>query len=301
MSLPDPVNLGYACLNTILRAQKPPVFCSRTARIATIKEKGLDYVKGLGLQNLQDLEKIILWNEEYGIKFMRMSSDMFPFASHKEYGYSLKYCKDELERIGEVAKKLGHRLTTHPGQTNNLGSPTEEVVQATIRDLSYHAEMMDLMGLDCNSVMIIHMGGVYGNKDETIERFRKRFKELPQNVRDRLVLENDEVCYNTQELLPICESEKIPLVFDWHHHRLNPGTLELDEMLKRIEKIWKDRGIRQKMHYSESRPECENGNLMQRRAHSDYVQSLPPCGKVDLMIEAKMKEQALLYITEKLL
>jgi UV DNA damage endonuclease len=126
-----PSRIGYACLNTILRVQKPPIFCSRTARISTIKEKGIDYLKELGKNNIQDLEKIILWNEQNGIQFMRMSSDMFPFASHAIYGYSLDYCKDELKRIGDLAKSLNHRLTTHPGQTNNLGSPTHTVVDAT--------------------------------------------------------------------------------------------------------------------------------------------------------------------------
>jgi len=293
-----PSRLGYACLNTVLRKEKPSVFCSRTARISTIKEKGIDYVKELGRQNILDMEKMILWNEKHGIRFMRMSSDMFPFASHDVYGYSVAYAKDELKKIGVLAKKLGHRLTTHPGQTNNLGSPTEKVVLATRRDLAYHAEMLDLMGLDADSVMIIHMGGTYGNKEETIARFEKEFLLLPENVRNRLVLENDEICYNTEEILPICEKLKIPLVFDWHHHSINPGTIPLDVLLQRIKAIWITRGIKQKMHYSESRPNAVS--VMERRAHSDYVEVVPMCGNdVDLMIEAKMKEAAVLRIMEK--
>ncbi|OZJ02784.1 UV-damage endonuclease, partial [Bifiguratus adelaidae] len=123
--------LGYACLNTILRFQKPPVFCSRTCRIDTIKEKGLDYVKELGRLNVLDLVKLVEWNEENNIKFMRMSSDMFPFASHDDWGYSLEYADEELKAIGVLAKKYGHRLTTHPGQFNQLGSPKSDVVRRT--------------------------------------------------------------------------------------------------------------------------------------------------------------------------
>ena len=108
--------LGYACLNTILRAADPPVFCSRTCRIATLKEKGLQYAKDLGIQNTRDLKKMVEWNEENGIKFMRISSEMFPFASHKEWGYDLEYAKEALKEVGDTAKRLGHRLTTHPGQ-----------------------------------------------------------------------------------------------------------------------------------------------------------------------------------------
>lgn len=139
-----PERIGYACLNTVLRAQKPSKFCSRTARISTIREKGIDHVKQLGRQNVLDLTDLILWNEANGIRFMRMSSGMFPFASHETYGYSVSYCKDELEKVGELARKLNHRLTTHPGQTNNLGSPTRKVIEATRRDLFYHAEMLNL-------------------------------------------------------------------------------------------------------------------------------------------------------------
>lgn len=82
---------------------------------------------------------------------------MFPFASHPEYGYSLEYCAEELKAAGDLAKKYGHRLTTHPGQFTQLGSPREEVVKNAVRDLTYHAEMIDRMGLGKDSVMIIHV------------------------------------------------------------------------------------------------------------------------------------------------
>ena len=293
-----PHRLGYACLNTVLRQMKPPVFCSRTTRIATITANGSDILFDLGRRNVQDLEHLIRWNDEHNIRFMRMSSDMFPFASHELYGYSLHYCAPELKRVGDLAKRLGHRLTTHPSQTNNLGSPTKSVVASTRRDLMYHAEMFDLMGLDRDSVMIIHGGGVYGDKEATLKRWEKEYLQLPVNVKDRLVVENDEFCYSAQELLPICEQLSIPLVFDWHHHALNPGTIPLDSLLERIQNTWTSKGIRQKMHYSESRTGIlATDSVSKRRAHSDFVKRIPMCGaEVDLMIEAKMKEQAVLEV-----
>ena len=295
-----PERIGYACLNTELRARKPSVFCSRTARLATLKDLGKEHAMKLGRENVLDLKQILLWNEAHGIRFMRMSSDMFPFASHDEFGYSVLYCKEELESVGELAKKMNHRLTMHPGQTNNLGSPHAKVLEATRRDLAYHAEIMDTMKLGKDSVMIIHMGGTYGDKAATIARFEQEFVNLPQNVRDRLVIENDEICYNTEELLPTCEKLSIPLVFDWHHHSINPGTVPLDELLERVKKTWQCRNIRQKMHYSESRPGAKT--ITERRAHSDYVQRIPFVGKdIDLMIEAKMKEKSALYIMNKYL
>jgi len=296
-----PERIGYACLCTVLRKRKPTVFCSRTARISTIKDKGIEYLKELGRKNVTDLLEMIEWNEEHNIKFMRMSSDMFPFASHELYGYSLEYADNELKNVGELAKRLNHRLTAHPCQANNLGSPTPSVIQSTILDLTYHAEMMDRMNLPADSVMIIHLGGKYNSKEATLKRWAENFTMLPNNVQKRLVLENDEICYNTEELLSLCEKLDIPLVFDWHHHRLNPGTIPLAQLLERVAAIWKKRGIRQKMHYSESRPEVtEEMSMTKRRAHSEYVNDIPMCGKnVDLMIEAKMKEQAVLDIYKK--
>lgn len=123
-------------MNTILRKRKPSVFCARTCRIDTIKKEGLQYVMELGRQNVVDLLELIRWNEANNIKFMRMSSEMFPFASHKEYGYSLEFAEQELKAVGELAKEYGHRLTTHPGQFTQLGSPRDEVVEASFRDLT---------------------------------------------------------------------------------------------------------------------------------------------------------------------
>ena len=101
---------------------------------------------------------------------------MFPFASHPVHGYDLSFADDDLKAVGSKAKELGVRLTTHPGQFTQLGSPRDQVVQNAVRDLTCeicqlrsmaldlifsldHCEMMDRMGLDQDSVMIIHMGG----------------------------------------------------------------------------------------------------------------------------------------------
>ncbi|KAI8141609.1 UV-endonuclease UvdE-domain-containing protein [Fennellomyces sp. T-0311] len=297
---PDPKNyrgrLGYACLNTILRTHKPPVFCSRTCRLDTVRQKGLEYVKELAVKNVKDLIALIEWNEAHGIKFMRISSDVFPFASHDTVGYPLDYAKDELKKVGELAAKYGHRLTVHPGQYNQLASPTPDVIDRTIKDLSYHASMLDLMGLPADSIMIIHMGGVYGDKQATLKRFEETFKKLPEPVVRRLVIENDELCYSVSDLLPVCQKLNIPLVLDWHHHSINPGEVgNLLDLVPAINETWSRRGIKPKQHYSESRPGAVSA--VERRAHSDRVKNLPPSGDdVDLMIEAKDKEQAVFQL-----
>ncbi|KAK7060460.1 hypothetical protein VNI00_001225 [Paramarasmius palmivorus] len=297
--------LGYACLNTVLRNKKPAsdsVFCSRTCRIDSIKKNGMDWVKELGRKNVQDLLTMIQWNEDNKIRLMRLSSEMFPFASHAAYGYSLDYCAPLLAEAGKLAAKYGHRLTVHPGQFTQLGSPKEHVVEAAVRELKYHCEMLDLMGVGKDGVMVVHGGGVYEDKAATLERIKTTITTLlPQPVRDRLVLENDELCYNAEDLLPLCEELSVPLIFDYHHDAINPSSIPPAEIIKRTNAIFHRRGITPKQHLSEQRPGAVT--VMERRAHADRCSALPAeldldgvARDVDLMIEAKDKEQAVLEL-----
>jgi len=149
-----------------------------------------------------------------------------------------------------------------------------------------------------DAVMILHMGGVFGDKEATLDRFRANYAKLSPGIKDRLVLENDDVCYNVHELLPICEELNIPMVLDFHHHNIifdkdqvREGTQDIMKLFPRIKATWARKGITQKMHYSEPCAEAITGR--QRRKHRPRVLTLPPCADdMDLMIEAKDKEQA---------
>lgn len=247
--------------------------------------------------------KILRWNDRYGIKFMRLSSEMFPFASHKEYGYKLApFAAGVLADAGRVVADLGHRASVHPGQFTQLGSPRTEVVENSLRDLEYHSEMLQLLQLppqqDRDAVLILHMGGTFGDKAATLDRFRDNYLKLPQDVKNRLVLENDDVSWSVHDLLPICEELNIPLVLDFHHHniifdssQMREGTLDIMKLFDRIKATWTRKGITQKMHYSEPVPSAVTNR--ERRKHNDRVATLPPCDPtIDLMIEAKDKEQS---------
>ncbi|GAB1313800.1 UV-damage endonuclease [Madurella fahalii] len=333
LPLPWKGRLGYACLNTYLRSAKTPVFCSRTCRMASItdhnyplrdpsepehpvrnrpdqskepnEDLGRKFVQDLGLANARDIVKMLRWNDKYGIKFLRLSSEIFPFASHEVHGYKLApFASEVLAETGRVAAELGHRLTTHPGQFTQLGSPREKVIETSIRDLDYHDEMLSLLRLpeqqNRDAVMVIHMGGTYGDKAATLDRFRKNYARLSPSVKARLVLENDDVAWSVHDLLPICEELNIPLVLDYHHHNIifdstkcREGTYDISQpqIQDRIAATWRRKGIRQKMHYSEPCPGAVTPR--DRRKHSPRVMTLPPCPPdMDLMIEAKDKEQA---------
>lgn len=343
LPLPWKGRLGYACLNTYLRTAKPAVFSSRTCRISSIlehrhpladpsqpehatknrpdKTKGADlvlgqqYVESLGLANAKDIVKMLRWNEKFGIRFMRLSSEMFPFASHAEYGYKLApFASEVLTEAGKVAGELGHRLTTHPGQFTQLGSPRKQVVNNAIRDLEYHDELLSLLKLppqqDRDAVMILHMGGTFveaGGKPATLDRFRENYAGLSDSIKRRLVLENDDVSWSVHDLLPICEELNIPMVLDYHHHNIifdedhfREGTYDISqpEIMERIARTWTRKNIKQKMHYSEP---CYGAiTSRDRRKHSPRVATLPPCPPdSDLMIEAKDKEQAVFELMRR--
>lgn len=187
-------------------------------------------------------------------------------------------------------------------QYTQLGSPRKPVIDNAIRDLDYHAELLDLLKLppqqDRDAVMILHLGGVFGDKEATLNRFRENYAPLAANVKKRLVLENDDVSWSVHELLPMCEELNIPMVLDFHHHniifdaaQIREGTKDIVDLFPRILATWKRKGITPKMHYSEPTPAAITGS--QRRKHNPRVATLPPCPPdMDLMIEAKDKEQA---------
>jgi UV DNA damage endonuclease len=152
--------------------------------------------------------------------------------------------------------------------------------------------------------MILHMGGAYGDKMATIDRFRENYLKLPEGVKKRLVLENDDVIYSVHDLLPLCQELNIPLVLDYHHNNIvhsdaiREGTLDIMSLYPAIAETWRRKGITQKMHYSEPTPQAITAR--QRRKHNPRVEMLPPCNPdMDLMIEAKDKEQAVFELMRK--
>ena len=188
------MNLGYACINTALKANG--IFTNRTMRRKTFDSKGLDYVSELSLQNVKDLETHIHWNNEHDIKLFRLSSQIFPWM--EEYEWSDLKDWDEISSrmldIGKLATESGQRLTMHPGPFHCLASPNPKVVERTIKGLDKHAEQFDMMGFEPSNYnkINIHVGGAYGDKKAALERFCKNFELLGDSTKKRLVIENDD-------------------------------------------------------------------------------------------------------------
>ena len=292
------MNIGYACINLSLGKK---VTTNRTMVKRTFLAKGVDYVSELVLQNVADLETIIDWNEQNGIKFYRMSSDMFPWATEYEFTElkDWKAIHTILQRCGDKATKYEQRLTFHPGPFNVLVSPKESVVLNTIKDLEVHGKIMDAMNLSKTpyNKINIHCNGVYGNKIEAMDRFIDNFQRLSESVKNRLTVENDDKAsmYSVKDLIYINKKTGIPIVFDYHHHSFNTGDMSEESALKLAITTWPE-NITPAVHYSESKALHENNTKLKPQAHSDYINAIPNTYDmgVDIMVEAKQKDLAIL-------
>lgn len=297
-------NYGYACINmgfsTLPKSKR--ITTNRSMIKRTFTERGLPYASELALLNLKDLNKILVWNLENNIHFYRISSDIIPWAS--EYDITdLPHFEEiayEAEKAGNFARQHNMRLTSHPGPFNKLASPKERVFELTRKDLTVHGDLFDLIGLERSpyAKLNIHVGAAYGNKPFALDNFCRNFERLPESVKTRLTVENDDKksLYSTQELYDgIYKRIGIPIVFDYHHHRLHDGGLTEQEALEVAISTWPD-GITPVVHYAESRCDEYQNYKIKPQAHSDrIIHEFNDYGhKLDVMIEAKHKEVALL-------
>jgi UV damage endonuclease UvdE len=301
---PMSVQLGLCCINTQLHARK--IFCSRTIRLDTVNKLGLCELQRRSLLNCKDLLTHLKWNAEHGYRVFRISSDLFPHMNnckspfYKEF--NLQFAHDILREVGQFARDTGQRLTFHPGQYNVVGTPHEDKFQNTIGELDWHAEVLDIMGCGPDSVLVVHGGGIYGDKPLTISRWITNFKRLPERIQRRLVLENCEKSFSVKDCLTISDATGVPVVLDTHHfdcYNILHPTEQLDNMatyLPAVLKTWSLRHMKPKCHVSQ---QCCGKQI---GAHSDMITELPAClldipklynVSIDIMIEAKFKEQAI--------
>ena len=295
------MNLGYACINSTLSVQKPKITTNRTMVKKTFIDKGIDYAGELSMLNVADLSTILKWNVDNDIKFFRLSSELFPWASEYKFTDLPQYqsISKLLSIAGEFAKNNELRITSHPGPFNVLVSPREHVVENTITDLRIHGEMFDMLGLSRTpfNKINIHCNGVYGDKISAMDRFCKNFERLPKSVQTRLTVENDDKAsmYSVLDLMYIHNRIGIPIVFDYHHHKFCSGDLSEQQALELAISTWPD-GIKPVVHYSESKSLHESDDKIKPQAHSDYIHKLPNLydNDVDVMVEAKAKELSIL-------
>ena len=290
------VNLGYACINLTLHEQG--ITTNRGMIRRTFLEKGIQYASQLALQNVTDLLKITEWNKAHDIQVFRVTSDLFPWSSE----YRLEELPDftEIRSILEAVGRQGVRLSAHPGPFNKVAGIGATLAN-TIKDLETHSQIFDLMGLPATHwhKINIHVGGAYGDKKETLQRFARNFGLLSKNLQGRLTVENDDKpgLYTVADLIALYESTGVPVVFDYFHHRLHSGSLSEEQAFHLAYDTWDTRPV---FHYSSSRREKEDPTC-KRESHSDWLyESIPHYGKpLDIVLETKMKELSLLKYREQ--
>lgn len=287
---------GYCCIN--LKLSEQGITTNRTMREATFRERGLQYVSQIALQNCTDLDKIIRWNEDNGIKVFRVSSELFSWASEYEFDDlpNIADIRKVLSDTGDYAKSVGQRLSFHPGPFNVLGSKNEKVVKKTLKELRFHSEIMDMLNQPqtAEAKINIHIGGAYGDREAAAEAWCKNFELLPESVQKRITVENDDkaAMFSTKMLYEwVYKRVGVPIVFDSHHFECGPQDSSYSEAFEMAYSTWGS--VRPMCHHSNSRQHEDPSAT--RAAHSDYYyKRFDSCGKdVDVALECKAKELGL--------
>ncbi len=271
--------------------------------------------------SLEYLGRIFDYLEEHDIRLYRMSSDLAPYATHPDMPQFHKMVGEasrELRDIGDRARRLDLRLSFHPSQYVVLNSPDQALVDKGAWDVVTQAEILDRMELGPEAVVVIHVGGAYGDRRAGCERWIRTWERLPAHARARLVLENDDIRYGPADVLWIHERTAVRLVFDYQHWWcLNPESIPLREALARMLVTWTG-GVRPKIHFSSPRTEMRETVRKNRKTgkketvllpplstqHGDYANPFEFCTFIrdhgdfefDVMLESKAKDLALLRL-----
>ena len=260
---------------------------------------------------------------ESGIRMYRISSDIAPYVTHPDlpqFHHQLEESAEELAALGVRARALGLRLSMHPSQYVVLNSPDERIAAAAVRDFAFHADFLDALGLGPEATVVTHVGGVYGDREAARARWVERYLALPDHVRRRLVLENDEISWGVPDTLAIHAATGVPLVFDILHHRtLNPGGLDPIDACRACLATW-PAGQVPKIHYSSQRQDDRQVTRRHRATgertatmvapkpgqHHDWIDPEDFLAflhatdglRFDAMLEAKQKDLAVLRLRE---
>ena len=266
------------------------------------------------------LHDILNYLDKNNIRMYRMSSDIIPYGTHPDmpqFHNQISECRHDLADLGYEARRLDIRLSLHPAQFVVLNSPDAEVARKAAADLVQQSELLDAMGLGPEAVVIIHVGGLYGDKKSSLNRLIERWRMLSEPARRRVVIENDERMFNVEDTLIIHEHTGARLIFDYQHHMLNPGNKQLADALRTCLSTWPPEQT-PKIHFSSPRTEMrtvvKKNSITGKKEniyipplmsqHADYINPLEfmmfmerTKGLIfDVMLEAKSKDLALLAL-----
>lgn len=284
------IGLGFFCSTSDNKLST-----NHKLRLANLTEENLYKVFQ---RNLEDFIKLLEISKAMGLSIFRLGSNFIPFASHPRFNRKwLNHIGEILKEKSGVIKRYGIRITMHPGQYVVLNSDDPGVVERSLREIEYHFWVLDTLGLGPESIVVVHVGGVYGDKDKAKRRLYQVLEENKWLTR-RIALENDERYYTIADVLDIAKSFDIPVVYDHFHHKLNPSKFNIDDLIS----TW--RGSPLEIHVSSenerSRRLGEHGDYVKKEDFVEAVQLFPDDIALDVIIEAKKKEYAIVRLLKEL-
>lgn len=288
-----PVKIGYPCINHSVACRG-----NQTFRLASYS--GENIISTVG-RNLACLRTILEYNAAHGILFFRITSDLVPFASHPVCVFDWReYFASEFRAIGEFIRMHEMRISMHPDQFVIINALDQNIVQRSVHELGYHASVLDLMGLPDSAKIQIHIGGVYGNRSESLGRFVRHYGCLPPSVQRRLVIENDDRNFAMKDCISVSDQTGIPVLFDIFHHELNGAGDPIDEVLLSVLPGWKKHDGIPIVDYSSQEPGGRRGNHAARLDPNHFLEFLDRSMPFDfdVMLEIKEKEQAAIKALE---
>jgi len=316
--------IGFACKYLDDNEVNVPELNTRTTTVAWLNRQTREVAEqrlwDIMQHNIAAVNKLVdtVGNECYHLRMVRLSSDILPVYTEPTWRYFWQlpdvrnYCEREFSKVGQAARDLDVRLSFHPGQFTCLASESDDVVNRSIEEFEYHANMARAMGYGQrfqDFKINVHIAGKKGPAGIV-----SALSRLSPEARNCITIENDEITWGLDASLELVNH--LALVLDGHHHFIKTGEWidPSDDRVKRVIDSW--RGVRPVFHISQSREdgvlECdvqrqpqlsvllEQGYKKQKlRAHSDYLYNnvvndwtLQHAEWADLMVEAKKKNLA---------
>ena len=283
------MKIGYPCINYSIGKKTISTF-----RLSSYSEERI--IQCINY-NLATLIKILKFNIDNNLMFFRIGSQTIPFASHPICKFDWKdYFSSEFIKIGQLIKKHNIRISMHPDQFVLINAKNQDIVAKSIKELEYHADFLDLMQLDTSAKIQIHIGGVYGDKQESKKRFILNYKYLlSDKVKKRLVIENDDHLYNLDDCLEIHHKIEIPIILDIFHHECFGNNLSLIDAINKTNYTWNHKKDGTMMiDYSNQEPNQRKGKHSRVLDMKKFLQFILSIKYIDLdiMLEIKDKEKS---------
>jgi UV DNA damage endonuclease len=247
-------------------------------------------LEALYRENLGRLDGALNYCERERIFLYRMPSSLFPFFDEDVGRAAMTALGGDVARVGASAVERGIRLVMHPEQFVVLNSDSESVVRNSVKILQMHADIMDLLQQPRSPWALLE---IHGGKSDRSRELVAAIACLPEAIRLRLGLENDEYAYSAGEIHQVCSESGVPMIFDAHHHIVHEGLSSYEDpsiadMLARARDTWAQ-PEHQLVHISNGRTAFGD------RSHADLIEVMPSAfaGAPWIEIEAKHKEEAI--------